>query len=143
MVSDIHWGVAHGADGSSDVSTNDVLVVTVVLGESLLNDGDPEGSSLTSDGVFTESGEVSVSVLVQGEEVIDNDSDGHAESIEVDGVDSVSVDIIVEEHLLDGAWDLSHSGGGGKEPTVTELTLLDVVRVDTVGSEQASAGEGF
>ena len=145
MISDVLGVVAHCAGGSSGVSTFDMLVVSMVLGKGLLNDGNPEGTFITSILVITKTSEVGVAVGVKGEEVVDDDGVGHAESVEVYSVDAVGADRIraVEEHFLDRAWDLCHGSARGEEPAVAKRSLLDIVGLNSIGTEEGVVGEGL
>ena len=145
MIGDVLGVVAHCAGGSSGVSTNDMLVVSMVLRESFLHNRHPEGTCITSVCVFSEASEVGVTHVVKGEIVVDDDGVGHAEGVEVDSVDAIGADLIraVEEHFFDRAWDLCHSGARGKEPAVAKSSLLDIVGVNSIGTEKGVVGEGI
>ena len=145
MPGDVLWVVAHCAGGSSGVSTNDMLVVSMVLRESFLHNRHPEGTCITSVCVYSEASEVGVTHVVKGEIVVDDDGVGHAEGVEVDSVDAIGADLIraVEEHFFDRAWDLCHSGARGKEPAVAKSSLLDIVGVNSIGTEKGVVGEGI
>lgn len=138
MISDVLGVVAHCAGGSSGVSTFDMLVVSMVLGKGLLNDGNPEGTFITSILVITKTSEVGVAVGVKGEEVVDDDGVGHAESVEVYSVDAVGTDgvIRVEENFLHAAWNLSENRSARHEPAVADGALADIFVSDASGAEE-------
>lgn len=82
-------GTGEGAHSPAGVSTNNILVVTLVLGEGLLENGNPERA------VGAELGEDGSTAVNNGEEVVDDHGVRNTKSVEVDSVDTVFGEIVV------------------------------------------------
>lgn len=122
-----------------------MLVVSLVLCVSLLKDGDPEGAVVVSNHVVCDSSVAELARAVQWHLVVDNDSVGKAERLEVDSVDAIGTNLIlaVQENRFDLAWDLGHGGACSKEPTVAKATLVDVIEVDSILTVKGVFGVQF
>lgn len=81
-------------------------IVTVVLGKGLFKDSHPHSA------VSRDFAEQSLTIP-DGKPIIDNHGVGNTKSVEVDGIDSGTVQgrIFIEEDLLDTAWLFSDSRG--------------------------------
>ena len=115
-----------------------MAVVAVVLGEGLLQKRSPEGligAHLREDGVII------AIPLLDGQEIVDDNRVGNAESVEVHRVDALRAHLIVYEYALDAAWDLRKGGDGGQEPAVADRALADICRGHTVASKERVAVE--
>lgn len=144
VVVDVERSIAHGAGSDSCVAADDVLVVTVILGEGFLDDGNPEGTFIALFSPITEASEEGIALAVQRKVVINDDGVRNTESEEVHSVDAVWAKLvcIVEEHFLNSAWDLCHCGAGRQEPAVAESSLLNVIGVHTIGTKKGMVREG-
>ena len=131
----VEGGSGEGSDGIVRVATDDVLVVSVVLGEGLLEDGTPEALILRDRG---KEGSVSTAIIIKRKVVVDNDCVGQAEGVEVYSVDAVGTDgvIRVEENLLHAAWNLSENRSARHEPAVADGALADIFVSDASGAEE-------
>lgn len=119
-------------------ATNKMDVVTPVLGESLLNDGAPHGA------VRARRSKHGATPASEGQVVVDHHSVGDSESVELDSVDAIVVQLVgcVHEDLLNSAFFLSSRSSGGHEPAVADGALVDIVeRVAT--AEKFVVGEGI
>lgn len=125
------------SSGYARVTSLNMLVVSVVLCKCFLKDGSPERAIITDMG---EDGFVSsVPHFLKREPVIDDDGVGNTESEQVDTVDTGSVQfiVIVEEGVLEAAWHISHSGSCGKEPAVSEPSLINIIgRHNAISAEE-------
>lgn len=137
---DFVGGAGHGLDGDIGSTALDMGVVAVVLGEGLLDDGDPHGA--VSAEVREQGAIVTVPKLAHGQPVIDNDGVGDAESVEVDAVGTLTVELSVgvEEDLLHAARPLSNGRAGREEPAVAEGALDDVISADAIAEESLARG---
>lgn len=137
---DVVGGAGHGLDGDIGSTALDMGVVAVVLGEGLLDDGDPHGA--VSAEVREQGAIVTVPKLAHGQPVIDNDGVGDAESVEVDAVGTLRVELSVgvEEDLLHAAGPLSNGRAGREEPAVAEGALDDVISADAIAEESLARG---
>jgi len=125
----------HGLDSSAGPASFDVNVVSVVLCKSLFEDCTPDGAVSADVGVFCPIS--TVVVLHQRQVVVNDDCVGHAESVKVDSVDSLTVQRthIIEEDLLHAAWHFGDTGGCGEEPAVAENTLSNVIRRNSIAKK--------
>ena len=126
------------SDAHERVSTFEVPVVSMVLGESFLKDHTPDGVVLTNTCKDCLQWQDGVRVC-QGEVVIHDDSLGDTEGVDVDTVQARSPDLVlvtVVEHVLNAMAFLGKGGGSGHQPAVADLSLADVFRVDTIRTEQ-------
>ena len=125
-----------GSDGIVGASTDDVLVVSVVLGEGLLDDGTPEALILRDCG---KEGVPAISPLSKRQVVIDDDRVRQTEGEEVHSVDTVATDLVVrvDENLLHAAWNFSENGGTRDEPAVADKALTHVFVLDASGTEKS------
>ena len=62
----------------------------------------------------------------------------YSEGVKVDTVDAGLVKFVsgVHEKFLDAARHFGQASGCGEEPAVSKLTLLYVVRVDSIGAKE-------
>ena len=118
-----------GLDSGTSISRNEGLVVSVVLGESLLEDRLPHRSIVSDVGILGV-----VPLAVSGEELVDNDGSGDTERVELQGVDTSLVEVVDLEHVVDSLGNLSNSRGSSVEPAVANRSLVNIVRVDTIVS---------
>ena len=104
----------------------------MILGKSLFENRHPKRTVLTrmSKQSFT-------GLLVQRQEVIDNNSMGNSKSMEVYGIDTLSIKLIfcVEENFLEFAREFSNGRCCRQEPAVTKATLTDIIGTDSVTKE--------
>ena len=127
---------SEGSDGIVGATTDDVLVVSVVLGEGLLDDGTPEALILRD---FGKEGSPATSPLLKRQVVIDDDRVGQTEGEEVHSVDTVGTElgVRVDENLLHAAWNFSENGSSRDEPAVADITLKHIFVVDAIGAEKS------
>ena len=126
-----------GSDSIVGVATDGVLVVTVVLGEGLLEDGTPDALIFRDLGEESGVAAFNPPSLSKRQVVIDDDRVRHTEGEEVQGVDAVSADgIVVEENLLHAAWDFSEDGSTRDEPAVADKALTHIFVLDASGTEE-------
>ena len=71
-------------------------------------------------------------VLLKWEAVVDNDSVGDAEGVELHGVDAVGAHLFVHEHFLQAASFFGKGRSSRNEPAVADCSLTHVLRRDTV-----------
>ena len=104
----------------------------MILGKSLFENRHPERAVLTrmSKQSFT-------GLLVQWQEVIDNNSMGNSKSMEVYGIDTLSIKLIfcVEENFFEFAREFSNGRCCRQKPAVTKATLTDIIGTDSVTKE--------
>ena len=103
------------------------------LGERLLDERSPEGIVITELGEKSPFFFVRVAVDIDNRKpVIDDNSGGESETVELEAIDSCSVllVVLVEEDLLDTAGHLSEGSAGRQEPAVSKETLVDVIGSD-------------
>ena len=128
------------AEGVHRVAGHDVLVVAVVLGEGLLQNGHPEslvGPDMSEEGI------VAVAPRLHRQPVIDYDGVLDAQRPDIDAVDAVRAEAVgrVEEDLLQAVWNLSDCGSARQEPAVADVALAHVVGFDPLVAEQTVRGE--
>ena len=128
------------AKGVHRVAGHDVLVVAVVLGEGLLQNGHPEslvGPDMSEEGI------VAVAPLLHRQPVVDYDGVLDAQRPDIDAVDAVRAEAVgrVEEDLLQAVWNLSDCGSARQEPAVADVALAHVVGFDPLVAEQTVRGE--
>jgi len=129
------WHASQGVEGLTHPSSIEMVEVTVVLGEKLLQKRGV-GRLLDPSILDRESTGRSESNLVI-------DGDVHWSSEHVHGTShlSISWDVFdVLEHLLHSIGPLSKSSDGGKEPAVSHATLLDLVLPDATSPKGWQVG---
>ena len=120
------------SDTVGRISTLEMVIVTMELGEGLLKDGTPDRAILSNSG----EGGVLV-VLVIGKPIINDDCVRDSQIVHVDGIDTFLVDcIFIEEHAFNSVFELSESSNTGHKPAVANITLFDVVDTDTILTEE-------
>ena len=128
------------AKGVRRLSGHDVLVVAVVLGEGLLQNGHPEslvGPDMSEEGI------VAVAPRLHRQPVVDYDGVLDAQRPDIDAVDAVRAEAVgrVEEDLLQAVWNLSDCGSARQEPAVADVALAHVIGFDPIVAEQTVRGE--
>ena len=128
------------AKGVRRLSGHDVLVVAVVLGDGLLQNGHPEslvGPDMGEEGV------VAPAPRLQGQPVVDYDGVLDAQRPDIDAVDAVRAEAVgrVEEDLLQAVRDLGDCGSARQEPAVADVALAHVGGCDPFLAEQTVRGE--
>ena len=128
------------AKGVHRIASHDVVVVAVVLGEGLLENGHPEslvGPDMSEEGI------VAVAPLLHRQPVVDYDGVRDAQRPDIDAVDAVRAEAVgrVEEDLLQAVWNLSDCGSARQEPAVADVALAHVVGFDPFVAEQTLVGE--
>ena len=73
-----------------------------------------------------------LSILVTRKVVINDDRRFLAIEDELDQIDACCINLFRHEHLLDIFWELSEGAQGSQEVAVSELSLVNVVGLDTV-----------
>lgn len=118
------WSATEGPDRVHKVASREMLVVSVVLGKSLLEQWGPE-CLIGADS--SEHCPVATGVpMSQRQPVVDDDCVRDAKGIEVDGVDSIWAQLVLisvlteEENFLHSVGFLCKCGGTGEEPAVAE-----------------------
>ena len=108
VVDNVVRHTSEGANSDASITTNDMLVVSMILGESLLEDGSPETTISRDAG--KESGKLAGTWLVEREPVVNDNGGGNTEGVHVDTIDTSRVKLahVVQEGLFETAWDLSH-----------------------------------
>ena len=127
-----------GSDSIVGVATDGVLVVTVVLGEGLLEEGTPDALILRDLGEEGGVAAVNPPSLSKRQVVIDDDRVRQTEGEEVHSVDTVATDLVVrvDENLLHAAWNFSENGGTRDEPAVADKALTHIFVLDASGTEE-------
>lgn len=124
--------------GEARVSAVNVLVGTHQLGESLLQKGAVKCL------VFADVCEESVRAVVERQVVVNNHGVRNTKGVEVHTVDACIVKLVIYEDALEATRDFRDGRGAAHEPAVAEATLLDIIRMDTLGAEErVSTREGF
>ena len=140
-IDEVIGGASQEISGVFGVTTNDVLVIAMELGKSLLQDRRPQGAVL---GYLGENCAwyllpcLIIPDCLGGEIVIDNYSVWNTEGVEVDSVGTRSIQLwfIVEEKTLHSAWLLSECRGCREEPTVAKLSLINVLMSNTIATPE-------
>ena len=130
-----------GSDTFFSLSSFKVQIVSMELGERLLDERSPEGIVITE---FGENSGFFTICSLDRKPVINDNSGWESETVEFEAVDSCSVLLVffVEEDLLDTAWHLGKRSAGSQEPAVSDETLVDVTG-DDARSEQSRIRESF
>jgi hypothetical protein len=109
-------------------ATYSVLVVSMELCESLLCDCCPDGL------IFTHGSKNSV-VTNDWEAIIDDLSEWNTNCEEIQGINTILIDFIVDENLIDSPWDFSDGRDSRHEPAVADVALVDILRSDSIAPE--------
>ena len=123
-----------GQSSLSRVTLDDMLVVSVQLGESFLENGTPQRRIFAD---MPEHGLPAVRLVrildfLQREEVINQDCMLHAQRIQIDPVNAIRVQAVgrIEEYFLQTMWFLCQSACNRHKPAVSDGVLPDVHRGD-------------
>jgi len=130
MVYSVVGSTGEGTYSHVRPSTLNVLVVTMVLCEGLLHNGNPErivSAALGEDKVIS----------IDGKPVIDDYGVRNTKGVKVDTVDTVFGKLVafVQEDPLNTPGILSESGSGRQEPAVSEVALANIAGPNTGFSE--------
>ena len=127
------WTASQGTSSFGFVTTDRVGVVSVVLGEGLLQNGSPE---CRVRGYPGEKGSpLAIVLLFHGQVVVDSDIVGDSESIHGHNCETVRSSMVLE-NFLNTAWHFCDGGAGSVEPAVADNSLSDIIRSYTVGSKE-------
>ena len=100
-------GAGESLSSNLAVSALSVGIVTVILGESLFEDGRPHGLVL---GHLSKDSLILLTIVHHGQIVVDYNSVEYTEGVEVYSIDARAVKLVfsVMEDLLHAAWDLCY-----------------------------------
>jgi len=74
--------------------------------------------------------------------IINGHLDWHHECIQIKCIDASPVDascgvfFVIDEDVFDSSWYFSHGCCGGHDPAVSELSLIDIVRGNSIGAKE-------
>ena len=136
---------SEGFDTRFGIAAFQVVVVSMELCESLLNQSRPKtisifsadlGENSSQIAIFNSASYIAVHVH-QGEVVVDDDLLGDSEAIELDAIDASFVQFVlfVHEEVVDATRFGSKGRAGGQEPAVSEHRLVNVGRRDGISEE--------
>ena len=113
-----------------------MLVISISLGESLLNNWSPNTTIVAN--VSVNGCELAVLSLNQRQEIIDNDRLGETQGVDIDSINACSAKFIgiVKEKLFDSAGEFSKSCNSGDEPAVANESLLHIFNSDAILTEE-------
>ena len=112
------------------VAWNDCFVVSIKLCERFLNKGSPESTVVTDFCIDRPS------VFLERQLVINRDCRWNAQDVELEAVDAIATEAIVEKNSFKSARLLSNSWSPMHEPAIPNLTLKDVMRLNTCPAEE-------
>jgi len=138
VVFNIIWVTGEGAHTPARISTDDVLVVALVLGKGFLKKRNPNSF------VRAEACEQGLNATIgfhEGKIVVNDHGVRYSEGVEVESVDAVGAKLIAaQEKVLDTGRCLGKSSGCGEEPAVSKGTLSDVVSVHSISAKECVVG---
>ena len=123
----------YGTHGNSRIARDEYFVVPVELRECFLE----ERAGKTE--VFARVSINQIRIHVRGKPIIDLDLYWAAESVQVDLVEALLVEVFVVENSTNALRFLGDGGGARDHVAVADLTLVEVIVVDTVCAPQRPA----
>ena len=115
---------SHVPDARGSLAADNVAIVAVHLGKTLLEDPGPDRAITRLLGEHRPS-------ITEGDHVIDHYGVGDAKRVEVHRISSWSAQIeALGENLLHATRVLGNGGCRGQEPAVAELALGDILRLN-------------
>ena len=123
----IEGSTSEGLNGRSHPASGEHLKVAKKLGSGLLKDRHPHGAIWSRVCVHWRS----LSIPVE-DVIIDSDSDRDSHDVELDSVDTSSVEALCQENLLDSVWVLSYGGSGSDYPTISKIALCGILEANIV-----------
>lgn len=135
------WGAGQSPRGFPGVSSDQVLIVTTMLGHRLFENGSPQGLVICD--VREQSFELNfasqkVWLLLQRQKVVDDDRVLDAKRKKVHSIDALVAKLarLLVEKLFKAIRLLGQGRGSGKEPAVAESPLEDILEGDAVGAPE-------
>jgi hypothetical protein len=122
------WRTIEDMDCVLHPATFDMLIVSMVLCESLLSNCCPDGL------IFAQGSENGV-VTNDWETIIDDLSERNTKCVHIKGVDTVLINFVIYEDLIDSSWNFSEGRNGCHEPAVADATLVYILRSDSITPE--------
>ena len=74
--------------------------------------------------------------------IVNGHDDWHHECIQIECIDAILADaslggvFVIDEDVFDSSWYFSHGSCGRHDPAVSEISLSDVVRGNSIGAKQ-------
>ena len=133
----LKWRPSEHLHGLTRDALNDVLVAAKPLCKCLLQEPAPNGLRIKG------GEELIVLGHVHGQEVVNHDGLGEAQSEDIDRVDACGTETLVEEKLFDASRELSESCNCSDEPAVADELFRKFLWVYTSSWEETSLRKGL
>ena len=131
MVKLDEWRAIESCHSVGHPTTNDVLVVPMILGKGFFHKRSPKSLIVTN---VTEDSRISTipCVFLEWKIVINDLGVRNTQGIEMERINALIIDLCVLYDSFESVWVLSKSCGGGQVPTISNSTLSNITWADSL-----------
>ena len=133
MINFDEWRAIESCHSVGHPTTNDVLVVPMILGKGFFHKRSPKSLIVTN---VTEDSRISTipCVFLEWKIVINDLGVRNTQGIEMERINALIIDLCVLYDSFESVWVLSKSCGGGQVPTISNRTLSNILGSNSLSS---------